>query len=237
MQHTEKPISCLIVDDNEIARLILKQLLTQIPTLQLIGECSSAIEASNFINITKVDILFLDIEMPEMTGFDLLKALNPAPITILTSSSKAYVEEAYEMNVADYLIKPVNLPRLSMALQRATELLAKKEFVFNKVENEHVFIKENKSLRKLLIDDIYWLEAKGDYVKIQLLNKYHIIHSTLKQLEEKLPKAKFVKIHRSYIVAFEKIEYIEDNLVYANNSALPISESFKADLILKLNFL
>ncbi len=232
-----KPLTCILIDDNPVALLMLKQQIMQLPSLQILGEFNTAIQASNFLKSNEIDLLFLDIEMPEMSGFELLKSLQPAPIAILTSASKAYVEEAYEMNVADYLIKPVQLSRLMMAINRATELVNKKDAVFNKVEDDHVFIKENKTLRKLLLKDMYWLEAKGDYVKIYLAEKYHIIHSTLKQLEEKLPSSKFIRIHRSYIIATDKIEYIEDNVVYVNNTPIPISEALKPELIKKLHFL
>ncbi len=233
----EEKLSCLIVDDNAIARLLLKQLIAQIPTLEIVAECSGAMEANNFFSNQTVDILFLDIEMPEMSGFELLKSIGKSPVTILTSASKGYVEEAYEMNVADYLIKPVSLPRLAMAVQRATELVTKRDVLLTSVNDGSVFIKENKVLRKLLLKDIYWLEAKGDYVKISLADKYYIIHSTLKQLEEKLPSSKFIRVHRSYVIATDKIEYIEDNVLYLNNTPIPISDSNKSELIHKLNFL
>ncbi len=239
MNSINEKLSCFIVDDNNIARLLLKELISQIPSLTLLGESASASVAMPMILAKKseIDILFLDIEMPEMSGFDLLKAISPSPITILTSASKAYVEEAYEMNVADYLIKPIGLPRFAMAIKRATELNSKKDTVINSIEKEFVFIKENKTLRKLLLKDIYWLEAKGDYVKIHLADKYHIIHSTLRQIEEKLPENDFIKVHRSYVVSTEKIEYIEDNLIYINNTPIPVSETNKPDLLRTLKFL
>lgn len=230
-------LTCLIVDDNAIARLLLKQLIAQIPSLEIVAECTSAIEANNYLTKQTVDILFLDIEMPVMSGFELLKSLGKSPVTILTSASKGYVEEAYEMNVADYLIKPISIARLAMGVQRATELVNKKDVLFTSVDEGSVFIKENKVLRKLLLKDIYWLEAKGDYVKIYLADKYYIIHSTLKNLEEKLPSSNFLRVHRSFVIATDKIEYIEDNVVYLNNTPIPISDSNKSELIQKLNFL
>ena len=236
-QLTIEKTTCLIVDDNAIARLILKQLLQQIPSIEVIAECSGALEANQYFLTNTVDILFLDIEMPDMSGFELLRSIGKAPVTIITSSSKGYVEEAYEMNVADYLIKPLALPRLMTAINRATELVQKKETYLSDIDEGYIFIKENKILRKLLLKDIYWLEAKGDFVKIFLTDKYHIIHTTLKLMEEKLPSAKFIKIHRSYIVAIDKIEYIEDNVVYLNNTPIPVSESNRADFLHRLKIL
>lgn len=235
--NTETQFSCLVVDDNDVARMLLLQLLQQIPSLTVKGECNNAPDAAEFISNNKVDILFLDIEMPGMSGFDLLKALKNRPVTILTTASKNYAEEAFELNVADYIVKPVALPRLAMAVQRAAELIKGKDAELNTIEKDYVFIKENKILKKVVLDEIYWFESKGDYVKIHLADKYYIIHSTLKQMEERLNKAKFIRVHRSYMVALNKIDYMEDNVLYLNNSPIPVSESCKADLFKALSLI
>ncbi len=237
MSLTPGKYSCLIVDDNKVARLLLAQLIKQIPELTLKGECSNAMEATSFFLNDTVDILFLDIEMPEVNGFELLQSLTSRPITILTSASKAYVEEAFSLNVADYIIKPVALPRIMMAVQRSIELVNQKDTEVNKIEQEFVFIKENKILKKLQLNDIYIFESKGDYVKIHLSNKYHIVHSTLKNIEERLPGKNFVKVHRSYIVALDKIDYMEDNVLHLNGTPVPVAESSKASLLEAMNFL
>lgn len=236
MANTNTKYSCLIVDDNKVARLLLTQLISQIPTLSLKGECANAMEASAFFAKDNVDILFLDIEMPEVNGFELLKSLRVRPITILTSANKGYAEEAFTLNVADYIVKPVALPRLMMAVQRSIELVSQTDSEVQEIEKKYVFIKENKILKKLLLSDVYIFESKGDYVKILLADKYHIVHSTLKTLEERLP-ARFIKVHRSYIVAIDKIDYMEDNVLYLNNVPVPVSESCKNDLIAAMNLL
>jgi DNA-binding LytR/AlgR family response regulator len=233
----EGQYECLIVDDNKVARVLLSQLIEQIPSLKIIGECGGAIEAATLLAKTKVDLLFLDIEMPDMNGFELLRSLQDRPVTILTSGNKGYAEEAYTLNVADYIVKPIELPRLMMAVQRATELINRVDTELKNVESDYVFIKENKVLRKLLIDDIYFFESKGDYVKIQVANKYYIVHSTLKQLDNRLSTSKFLRVHRSYIVAINKIDYIEENIIYLNNIPVPVSESCRNDLLKALNFL
>lgn len=227
----------LIVDDNKVARVLLRELLEQFPLITIAGECSNAAEAISFISNNKVDILFLDIEMPGMSGLELLRSLDKRPLTILTSGNKGYALEAFDLNVVDYLVKPVSLSRLMMSVNRAVELLKQKDVELNTIEQDHVFIKENKLIRKLDLNDIYILESKGDYVKIQLADKYHIIHSTLKAMEDRLPASKFLRVHRSYIVAKDKIDYLEDNVLYLNNVPVPVSESYRAELFKQLNIL
>lgn len=229
--------NCLIVDDNKVARVLLRELLEQIPQLNITGECSSAAEAISFIGNNKIDILFLDIEMPGMSGLDLLRSLEKRPLTILTSGNKGYALEAFDLNVVDYVVKPVALPRLVISVNRAIELLKQKDVEINTIEQGHVFIKENKQIKKLALNDIYILESKGDYVKIQLADKYHIIHSTLKAMEDRLPAAKFIRVHRSYVVAIDKIDYMEDNVLYLNGIPVPVSESYRTELFKQLNIL
>jgi DNA-binding LytR/AlgR family response regulator len=228
---------CLIVDDNKIARVLLRETLEQIPYILVAGECTQALEAISFIRENKVDVLFLDIEMPGMSGLDLLRSLETRPLAILISGNKGYALEAFDLNVVDYIVKPVTLPRLVMSVNRAIELLKQKDAVINAIEQDHIFIKENKQIKNLALNDIYILESKGDYVKIQLADKYHIVHSTLKTMEDRLPDVKFIRAHRSYIVAKDKIDYIEDNVLYLSHFQVPVSESYRVDLLNKLNIL
>ncbi len=232
-----KNYQCLVVDDNKVASLLLIQLLSQIPDLTIAGTCESAAEASSFLSHTKVDLLFLDIEMPGMSGIELLRSLPEKPLTILTSANKGYALEAFELNVVDYVVKPVMLPRLLTAVRRAIELIQQEDVVLNNVEQDYIFIKDGKTIRKILFDDIYFMEAKGDYVKIHFADKYYVIHATLKVLEEKLSPKKFIRVHRSYIVAIDKIDYIEDNVLFLNSLPVPLSEFYKARVLGHLNFL
>lgn len=228
---------CLVVDDNKIASLILVQLLEQIPEMKIAGVCYNALETAVFLSHNKVDLLFLDIEMPGMSGIELLRSLPERPLTILTSANTGYAIEAFELNVVDYIVKPVLLPRLLTGIQRAIELLEQEHVLINNVEQDHIFIKDGKTIRKILFNDIYFMEAKGDYVKIHFADKSYVIHATLKVLEEKLSAKKFIRVHRSYIVAIEKIDYIEDNVLFLNTIPVPLSELYKSRLLSHLNFL
>ena len=237
MSIIDRKFNALIVDDNTMARVLLSQLLKQVPSIKVSGECENAVEAIDILNKDEIDLLFLDIEMPGMSGIDLLRSLPLRPLTILTSANKGYGAEAFELNVVDYLVKPLHLPRTLMAINRATELLKQKDVYLNQVEADHLFIKENKIIRKVLIDDIYLLESKGDYVKIHVVEKYHIVHATLKLFEDRLPASKFMRVHRSYIVALDKVDYIEDNILYLNNIPVPLSESYRSIFLRNLNML
>jgi DNA-binding LytR/AlgR family response regulator len=237
MSNTHDKYNVLVVDDNKMARIMLMQLLEQVTSITIVGECDNAVDAATILSKDSIDILFLDIEMPGMSGIELLRSLPVRPLTIFTSANKSYGTEAYELNVADYLVKPLLLPRTMMAINRAIELLKQKEVYLNEVEQDHIFIKENKIIRKLLIDDIYLLESKGDYVKIYVAEKYHVIHATLKLFEDRLPASRFMRVHRSFIIAIDKIDYIEENIVYLNNTPVPISESYRSQFLKRLNLL
>src|SRR5262249_18282629 len=155
-------MKCIIVDDNEMARLILRQLINQAGDLEITAECSSSVEAYRNITATLPDVVFLDIEMPEMSGIELLKSLPKKPLIIFTTSNKNYAAEAFELNVVDYLVKPVTMPRLLQAIDKAKEILQRDDSEVNNMEDGHVFIRDNGILKKIKMEDILWIEAMGD---------------------------------------------------------------------------
>lgn len=230
-------MKCLIVDDNKLARMALKELLNQTKTLTLAGECSSGVEAYDFLNKNDVDLVILDIEMPGMTGIELLKSVIQKPIIIFSSSKIEYAVDAFELNVADYIVKPVTLPRLIQAVAKAKTIFENRNTSVNNVSPEFIFLKDKKALIKIGLNEILWLEAMGDYIKIHTAAKVYMVHSTLKMLEEKMPSSQFMKVHRSYVVAINKIESIKDGLIAINNTSIPLAESFRSHLIEKLNLI
>lgn len=224
----------LIVDDNKVVRLMLTEMLKKIDGIAIAGECDTAINAHTLLKNEKIDILFLDVEMPGMTGLELLKVLPERPATILITAKAGYAAEAFELNVIDYLVKPLSISRVIQAVEKAIELLKRKNVHFGNVEQDHIFIRDNKIIRKILLNDILWLESKGDYVKIITTDMQVIIHATLKSLCDKLPENNFVRIHRGYIVPVGKIDYIEDSVAFINGTPLPVSETYKTELLKKL---
>jgi DNA-binding LytR/AlgR family response regulator len=232
-------MKCLIIDDNKLARLAMRQLVGQVQSLQLVAECSNALEAYNHLSKEPIDLLLLDIEMPEMTGIELTKQLpaNIRPLIIFTTAKTDYAVEAFELSVVDYLVKPVALPRFLQAIERAKEALDSNRQDVRIDAQEFVFVKDNGVLKKLNVDDILYLEAMGDYVKVHTSQKFHVLHSTLKAIEEKLPTLRFLRVHRSYIVALNKIDYIQEGTIYIGKASVPLAETYKVMLNKRLNML
>lgn len=230
-------ITCLIVDDNDLSRLTLHQMLLQTGTAEITGECCDALEAHRNITANPPDLVFLDIEMPGMTGIELMKLLPPKTLVVFTTSNKQYAAEAFELNVVDYLVKPVTLPRLVQALEKAREILARNDSEVKKVEDDYLFIRDNNALKKIRIEDILWIEAMGDYIKIHTPDRWHIVHTTLKAVEEKIRSDKLMRVHRSYIISLDKIDSIEDGALNINNTPIPLADSYRRQLMQKLKLL
>jgi len=221
-----------------MARMALKQLVTQVPGLELVAECEDAKEALSSLNSTQVDLLLLDIEMPDMTGLELTKKLgNSKPLIIFTTAKKDYAVEAFELSVVDYLIKPIALPRFKQAIEKASEAIESNKEEVKVEEQGFVFVKDNGVLKRISIDDILFLEAMGDYVKVHTSQKFHVVHATLKSIEEKLPAAKFIRVHRSYIVAINKIDYIQEGTISIGKTTIPVADTHKSNLNRRLNLL
>jgi DNA-binding LytR/AlgR family response regulator len=231
-------MKCLIVDDNKMARMAMKQLVGQVKDLELVKECEDAMEAYHLINEQQIDLIFLDIEMPGMTGLELTKNLgHKSPLIIFTTAKKDYAVEAFELNVVDYLIKPVSPARFLQAVERANETQASNKEEVKVEEQEFVFVKDNGILKRINVDDIMYLEAMGDYVKVHTPQKFHVLHATLKSIEEKLPASKFIRVHRSYIVSMSKIDFIQEGVISIGKSTIPVADTYRTALNKRLNLL
>ena len=218
--------------------MALKQLVSQVPSLELLSECTDAQEALDTLNDTQVDLLLLDIEMPGITGLDLTKKLgNNRPLIIFTTAKTDYAVEAFELNVVDYLVKPIALPRFRQAVEKAQEAIESNKEEMKVEEQAFVFVKDNGVLKRIAIDDILFLEAMGDYVKVHTPQKFHVVHATLKSIEEKLPASKFLRVHRSYIVAINKIDYIQEGTISIGKTTIPVADTHKSNLNKRLNLL
>jgi DNA-binding LytR/AlgR family response regulator len=230
-------MTCLIVDDNDMARLTLRQLISGVGGISVTGECSNAPEAFRHISEVPPELVFLDIEMPGMTGIELLRSLPRKPLIIFTTSRANYAAEAFELNVVDYLVKPVTMSRLLQAVEKAREILARKDSEIKSVEQNYLFIRDNGILKKIRLEDILYVEAMGDYIKICTPGKAFIVHTTLKAFEENAAAGRFMRVHRSYIVALDKIESIENGVVNVMNTPIPVAESYRNQLIRKIKLL
>lgn len=231
-------MNCLIVDDNKIARTTMKQLASQVKDITVAGECVNAMDAYNLLQQQPVDLLLLDIEMPGMTGLELTKNLgHKKPLIIFTTSKKEYAAEAFELNVADYIVKPVTPARFIQAIDKAREILQSNNEQVEMADDEFIFIRDSNIVRRLKLDDILFAEAMGDYVKIYTPQKFFAIHTTLKLVEERLPASKFLRVHRSYIAAINKIDTVQDGALVINGKPVPVADAFRAALNKRMNIL
>ena len=229
-------INCLIVDDNKIARTTMKQLAAFVQDMVVVEECASATEAFQFLQQNPVDLVLLDIEMPGMSGIELTKNLgHNGPLIIFITSKKDYAVEAFELNVADYIVKPITPSRFTQAVEKAKEILASNSEEYNINEGEFIFIRDSNIIRRLKIDDILFAEAMGDYVKLHTPQRFYTIHSTLKAVEARLPASIFLRVHRSYIVAINKIDTIQDGSIIINGKTLPVADTYRFSLNKRIN--
>ncbi len=230
-------MTCLILDDDNVSRLALEKLIEMTGTLEIVASCEKVTEALKILNTQEVDILFLDIEMPEMNGFEFLEILNGDPQIVFISSSKSYAIKAYETSATDYLLKPFSFERLQKAINKIKSKEKSSTKSSSEVSNQSIFVKSDSAFVKLNLTDINWVESLGDYVIIHTDDKKHVVNITMKKVEEKLPSSGFCRIHRSYIVNLNHIEKIEENIVVIKTKSFPISRSNKKELYERINLL
>jgi DNA-binding LytR/AlgR family response regulator len=228
-------INCVIVEDEPLARNLLVEYVRKVPSLNLIEACSSPIVALEVLRKNPVDLLFLDVQMPELTGISLLKVLQKRPLVVLTTAYSEYALQGYELDVVDYLLKPITFERFLRAVDKVTQRLEPKPssaFIAEKpqagiIEQPFVFVKDGTKLVKVVFDDILYVEGLKDYVTIHTKNQKIVSLQRLKALEEQLPTDKFIRIHNSFIVALKAIDVVHKNNIQVGNAQLPIGETYK----------
>jgi len=238
-------MNCIIVDDEQLARTIIRTLCSKNTSINILDEFSSAIEAIKFLNENEVDLIFLDIHMPGFTGFDFIKTLKNPPQIILTTSDSQFAIEAFEYDfIVDYLLKPLEVGRFEKALskleKKKTKTIEQKEPIEKDADSNYdkdFYVNIDRRLIKIDITSVYVVQAKGDYINIKTEEKNYVVHSTLKKIEEKLPESLFLKVHRSYIINIKKIVDIEDNSVLIKKDIIPVSRSKRPELMKRLNLL
>jgi DNA-binding LytR/AlgR family response regulator len=231
------PLSCIVIDDEPVALKIASSLVEETSFLKLIGSYQNSIEGVNAILEHEPDIIFLDIQMPEITGFDIIKSLKKKPEIILITSKKEYSIEAFEFNVTDYLLKPIkSYSRFLQAAQKAKDNIA----LLNKKETndkDSIFLKVDSVLKKTNFTDILFIEAFGDYVKVHTKDKLQVIYSKLRAIESEFPSSQFIRVHRSFIVRIDKVESIDQNSLQIGNKIIPVSVRNKNNLLERIKTL
>ena len=229
-------LKCLIVDDDDLSRGIIEDLIEDTEQLELVKSCSDSIEAFNILKKSNIDVVFLDVEMPKMDGLELLKNLSELPQVVLVTSHAKYAVDSYEYDVTDFIKKPITYARF---LKSVNKILLK--FEANQVnissKNRTIFIKSDSKFIQINIDNIFWIQAKGNYIQVNTSMGKYIVLSTMKDIRTKLPDNEFIRVHRSFIVRIDKIEAIEDNYLIVNNKQVIIGRSYKEKLEKKLNML
>ncbi|MDG1812297.1 MAG: LytTR family DNA-binding domain-containing protein [Polaribacter sp.] len=233
----------IIIDDDATARLLIKKMCNAYSEIEIVSEFSNAVDAIKFLNKNDIEVIFLDIHMPLLSGFDFIKTLKKATKIILTSSDENYALEAFEYSkVVDYLVKPISKKRFEKSIHKLKSVIIKDSLVrddsiFKEKQRNELYVSIERRLVRVPFSEINFVEAKGDYVKLKTDDESYIIHSTLKKIEAKLPSDNFLKIHRSFVINLSKIIDIKDNSVLLQKEIIPISKSRQIELITRLNIL
>lgn len=239
-------INVIIVDDEPLALDVLETYIDKIPDLNLVKKCSNALEANAALNEHDIDLMFLDIQMPQLTGIDFLRTLSKPPKVIFTTAYANYAVEGFELNAVDYLLKPISLDRFMKAVNKAQEQISLENKDAAPVvatsdgeSEDYIFVKADKKLIKVNYSDIVYIEGLKDYVIIRMGNSRIITLQTMKSLEQKLPVSTFKRIHRSYIVNIQRIQAVQGNMVEVieKNQAkhLPIGKNYREELLEIIN--
>lgn len=225
----------LVVDDELMARKLIMSHCSKIESLQLRGECSSAIEAANVLRTTPVDLIFLDIQMPQLTGLDFLKALRNPPSIIITTAYRDYAVDAFDLDVVDYLVKPISFERLLRSVNKFFQLKEAVAPFKMDVGSTTIQIKSDRKLFQIDLSEIVYIESLDDYVRLHLRQKNLVTREAISALEEKLPEEQFVRIHRSFIVSKKFIEAMTSEYVVVAGKELPFGRAFKQSALARIS--
>ena len=241
-----KKINCLIVDDEELARNLIENYITRLPHLNIVGKCANPFEAMQALQENQVDLLFLDIQMPELTGIEFLKTLPQKPLVIFTTAYKEYAMEGYELDVVDYLLKPFRFGRFLQAVNKAGKLLktddsnkdretapAPAQPVAEK-QKDYVLVKSDFKVYRIFYKDILYIESMKEYVAYHTPEGRTLSLGSLKKLEQDLPQNLFMRIHKSYIANISRIAALEGNMVHLEKKKLPIGTSYKEAVLKRI---
>ncbi|MDR7212464.1 LytTR family DNA-binding domain-containing protein [Flavobacterium piscis] len=229
-------IKCVLIDDEPLAIKVLQNYFNNFTDFEIIGTFNNSLEALDFINSTTVDAVFLDINMPMMTGFELISLIETKTKVVITTAFREFAAESYDLDVLDYLVKPIPLPRFIKCINKITTEYNLKNNI--KVENpkvdSHIFIKVDKKMMKINIEEILFVEGMKEYIKVVTPDKTYITHKSLTSLSEELPNDKFLRIHKSYVIALNKVKSIEGNRIQILSYTIPIGRNYSKEVKSKI---
>ncbi|MEW5846075.1 MAG: LytTR family DNA-binding domain-containing protein [Bacteroidota bacterium] len=223
-------LKAIIVDDEPLAIAVIEGYLSRIPGVDIVATFNDGLPAFEFLQENPVDVMFLDVEMPKLTGIELVRCLHNPPVVIITSANKDYAIEGFELNVADYILKPVTFERLLKAFSKAKELLSKRGHDDLK-ESEYLIFKESKKNVRVKQDDILYIESMKDYIKVVTNNRTVITKQSIGSVEEMLDKDKFIRVHRSFIVALDHVDTFSSTSLEIGNIEIPIGRLYRDEVI------
>ena len=218
-------IHCMIVEDEPASQDILKTYIADCPNLNLVETCKNAFEANEVLMNRNIDLMFLDINMPGLSGMKFYQSLSHPPFVIFTTAYPEFALEGVEVDAVDYLLKPFPFDRFLKAVNRAADRL--KKVAGNQMKDDFVLVKADKKIHKILLSEILYLEALGDYVKVHLKGRFLLVHETLQNLQTQLPEPPFCRIHKSFIVSVNKFSYIEGNSLQIGDQSIPIGNTYR----------
>ncbi|HEY2722986.1 MAG TPA: LytTR family DNA-binding domain-containing protein [Chitinophagaceae bacterium] len=228
-------IRCIAVDDEKLVLDLIVDNINQVPYLQLVKACRNALEAVEILQKEKIDLVFLDIQMPRLSGLQFVQTLPQPPMVIFITAYEYYALEGYNLNAVDYLLKPVSFDRFLKACNKAKELFDlrnNKETINKEEESDHIFVNVEYTLVRIVFSDILFIEALKDYIRIHLASSKPVLTKmSLKTIEEKLRIDKFIRVHKSYIVAADKVSVIKRDLIYIGNIEIPVSDFYKENVV------
>lgn len=232
-------MTCLIVEDNAMARVALRNLVEDLGQIEIVAECEDALTALRILRERRVDFLLLDVELPKMSGLEMVEALPHPPQVILITSKAEYAVDAFRLEIVDYLIKPVQFARLTQAIERVREKLKARSLAAPAVTvaDDYLFVKTNHGLQRINQRDIRYLQAMGDYVNLVTADRRFPILGRLKDLLQRMPEGRFVRSHRSYAINLDHLERIEDGAAIIGKDSVPISDSYRAEVYARLKML
>lgn len=229
--HESKTILCLVVDDEPPAREIIRRYIEDVPTLELAGECANALQAFAVLQQQHIDLVFLDIRMPQLNGYDFLKTLKNPPKVIITTAYTEYALEGYELDVVDYLMKPIPFERFLKAVNKAffagtykTESVIKSD---DKKSEAFVYFRADRKMVKVMLQDILYIESMKDYIKVFTTTGTLITKQSISSVEEMLPEKEFIRVHRSYIVSLNRINTFTSELIEIGSTEIPIGKLYR----------
>lgn len=229
-------IKCVLVDDEPLAIKVLQNYFNNFSDFEVVDTFNNSLEALEFINNNNIDVVFLDINMPMMTGFELISLLENKTKIIITTAFREFAAESYDLEVLDYLVKPIPLPRFIKCINKITTEFSLKNNIkidHNRIDS-HIFIKVDKKMVKINIDEILFIEGMKEYIKVVTIDKTYITHKSLTSLSEELPADHFMRIHKSYTIAIDKVKFIEGNRIQILSYTVPIGRNYSKDVKIRI---